>query len=70
MTPVLIVYCKFKEAMPSGKRVIPFKSAPIRKSCTKSALTTDDAKISTSTRERFILLALFLLEGHSHAYER
>jgi len=61
LTPVLIVYCRFSEAMPRGKRVTPFKSAPVRKSRTKSALATETAKISASTRKRFILLDLFFV---------
>jgi len=70
LTPVLIVYCRFREAMPSGKRVIPFKSAPVRESRTKSALATEVAKISANIRKRFILLALFLLERYSNVLER
>jgi hypothetical protein len=70
LIPVFIVYCRFSEVMPRGKRVIPFKSAPVRKSRTKSALATQAAKISASIRKRFILLTLFFVEGYSNVFER
>jgi hypothetical protein len=70
LTPVLIVYCRFSEAMPRGRRVTPFKSEPVRKSRTNSALATEAARISASVRKRVIMLTLVFDARYPIAYQR
>ena len=70
LTPVLIVYCRFREATPRGNRVAPFKSEAVRKSRTNSELATEAARISASVRKRVMMLTLDFVARYPIAFER